>query len=85
MSGCEEQWCPSPLKQLRISSLFQISPLFPTIFQTDAVENFSNSTFSEKNSRFSSTQISDDCFLVIDSKFWISSVFLLFQYISPLF
>ena len=36
-------------------------------------------------SRFSSAEISYDLFLVIDHKFLISTLFSLFQYISPLF
>src|SRR6218665_1765553 len=60
---------------------------FPPIFEnfSDSEENFHNFTFSRQISGFSSAEISDDLFLVIDHKFRISSLFSLFQYISPLF
>jgi len=75
---------PSPLRQWCISPLFQISPLFSKKC-FDSVENFPNSTFSRKLFRFSSAKLSDDLFLVINHKFRISPLFLLFQYISPYF
>src|SRR6218665_65347 len=57
---------------------------FPPIFEnfSDSEKNLHNFTFSRKISCFSSTEISDDLFLVIDHKFRISPLFSLFQYIS---
>ena len=46
-------------------------PLFPKEF-SDSVENFPNFTFSQKCFSISSAKISDELFLIIDYKFWIS-------------
>ena len=69
-------WCISPL--------FQISPYFRKLFVL--WEIFSQfDLFPRQISLFSSAEISDDLFLVIDHKFRISPLFSLFQYISPSF
>jgi len=66
--------------------LFEIFLVFPNKI-SDSVEKFHILTFFPKNFRFSPAKISDDLFsfLVIDRKFWISPLFLLFQFISPRF
>jgi len=79
-----KQGRPSTLRQWCIfHPLFQISPLFARNC-SDSVENFPSFTFSEIFFGFSSSNISDDLFLVTDQKFWIP-LFSLFQYISPYF
>ena len=82
--SCPIQGRPSPLRPWCISPLF---PILPSVFEnfSDSEGNFHNFTFSRKISWFSSAEISDDLFLVIDHKFWISPIFSLFLYIFPLF
>ena len=62
---------------------FPPRPYFRKIFRLR--RKFPNFTFSHKIFRFSSAEISDDLFLVVDYKFGISPLFSLFQYISPYF
>src|SRR6218665_156213 len=73
---------PSPLRPRCISPpCFQISPpIFEKI--SDSEQNFQN---SEKFLDFSSAEISDDLFLVIDHKFWISPYFPCFSTFPPLY
>jgi len=75
---------PSPLRPWCISPLFSD---FPPIFEkfSDSEESFHNFSFSRKISwfSFSSAEISDDHFLVIDHKFRISPYFLCFNTFPP--
>jgi len=64
-----------PLRQWSISSCFRFSPYFQKNFQT--VENFQFFVFIRQNFWW------PFC-LVIDYKFWISHLFSLSEYISPL-
>src|SRR6218665_2621504 len=73
---------PSPEATMHFLPPVSDFPLFPKKI-SDSVKNFPNFTFSRKISRFSSAKISDILsVLVINHKFRISPLFLLFQYIS---
>ena len=78
-----KQGRPSPWDHDAFPPCFRF-PLFSKNFQTE--ESFQNFTFSRQISWFSSTEISDDLFLVIDKKFWIyPSIFWISIHVSPRF
>jgi len=72
-----------PLRPWCISLCFRFPPIFEKI--SDSEGNFHNFTFSRKISWFSSAELSDDLFLVIDHKFWISPYFPCFSTFPLLF
>ena len=73
-----------PLRQWCIPPCYRLA-LFPKQFW-HSVENFPDSTFSEKYFRFSSAKISDDLyfFLVVDYTFWNDGILLVVDFFTKI-